>query len=77
MNEEYQPTVPNEVRDRVYIGGLIVTAATGLAVATVSVIVPGAADAASQIGNAVLTASGIIVAGLGVVYRPGAQQIGG
>lgn len=72
---DYQPTIPSKVRDVAYIAGLIVTAVVGLAVTVVSVVVPDVQAQAAQIGTATLTATGIIVSGLGVVYRPGAQQL--
>lgn len=72
---DYQPTIPNKVRDAAYIGGLIVSAVVGIAVATVSTLAPDAAAGASTIGTSILTGAGIIVSGLGVAYRPGKQQI--
>lgn len=72
--DPYQPTIPAKVRDAAYIGGLVTTAATGLAVTVVSVVVPEVAGQAAQIGTAILSAVGLIVSGLGVAYRPGAQH---
>ncbi|MBN9207287.1 MAG: hypothetical protein J0H96_01325 [Microbacterium ginsengisoli] len=70
---DYQPTVPTRVRDVAYIGGLVITAAVGLASAVVGIWAPEYGDRAAQTGVAILTATGIIVSGLGVIYRPGAQ----
>lgn len=65
------PAIPRKVRDIAYIGGLIVAATTQLAVITIGVLHPAAAEGATIIGNGVLSAAGIIVSGLGVIYRPG------
>jgi hypothetical protein len=70
----YQPTIPAKVRDAAYIAGLIVTGVVATTVPTVSAIWPDIAGVAAQIGTAVLSGVGLIVAGLGVVYRPGAQR---
>jgi len=72
--DPYTPTIPPRVRDAAYIGGLVVSAAVAVTVPTVSAIVPDAAGIAAQIGTAVLSGVGILVSGLGVVYRPGAQR---
>lgn len=70
----YQPTVPDHVRDIAYISGLIVTGVVAITVPTISAIVPDIAGTAAQIGTAILSGVGLIVSGLGVVYRPGAQR---
>jgi hypothetical protein len=70
----YQPTIPAKVRDAAYIGGLIVTGAVAITVPSISALAPDVAGVAAQIGTAVLSGVGLIVSGLGVVYRPGAQR---
>lgn len=70
----YQPTIPANVRDAAYIGGLIVAGVVAITVPTVAAIAPDVAGVAAQIGSAVSSGVGLIVAGLGVVYRPGAQR---
>lgn len=70
----YQPTIPTKVRDGAYIGGLIVAGVVAITVPTVAAVAPDVAGIAAQIGAAVSSGVGLIVAGLGVVYRPGAQR---
>lgn len=74
LEGDYQPTIPARVRDGAYIAGLIVTGVVAMTVPTVSALVPDVAGVAAQIGTAVLSGVGLIVSGLGVVYRPGAQR---
>lgn len=69
----YAPTIPPKVRDAAYIAGLAVTACTGLVTGLVGVWAPDYAAQAAQTGNIVLTAAGVVIGGLGVVYRPGRQ----
>lgn len=71
---DYQPTVPNRVRDVVYFIGLGVAALILLAVGVVSIWFPGIAPQVSQTGVVVGQAVALVTAGLGVIYRPGAQH---
>lgn len=70
---EYQPTISPKTRDAVYITGLVVTAATGLGTVVTGVLFPEVRAQAAEIAAGILTATGIIVSGLGVAYRPGAR----
>jgi hypothetical protein len=73
LADEYKPEVPKRVRDIAYFTGLGVSALTLLAVGIVTIWAPDYASQAAQTGVIVSTTTGIVVGGLGVVYRPGAQ----
>lgn len=71
---DYKPTIPPKVRDAVYIGGLITAPAVGLIAAIVAIWLPAYSEPVNATAIAVGSFVATIVAGVGTVYRPGAQD---
>ena len=70
----YQPTIPNKARDVVYWVGLITTATALLVTGLANIWFPAHASEVQQTALTIGNTVGIFATGLGVVYRPGAQD---
>lgn len=74
LDPAYRPQVSPRVRDAVYWATLGAAAASALASGIAGIWFPGVAPEVLATGGVVTTVMGIIGGGVGVIYRPGAQD---
>lgn len=72
--DDQKPTLKPETRDKVYIGGLLANVVVALVVGTIAIWFPDIRAQVDGTGVVILNAVGLLVSGLGVVYRPGKQK---